>query len=60
MAPQPTTYGSAPAALLWPTVYRAKALMRAGKSLNETAAIIGVRPSDLDWALWRHLGEGLR
>lgn len=52
-------YSTEPVALLWPTVSRAKRLMRQGHSLNEAAAMLGVRPCDLDASLWRHLGVSL-
>ncbi len=54
-------FGVAPEPVGWPKVVEAKRLM-SGKgggrplSLNEAAAILKVRPRDLDLSLWRNLG----
>lgn len=55
-------FGVEPEPLDYRTVAEAKRLMRGvggGRplSLNEAAAILKVRPRDLDLSLWRNLGE---
>lgn len=43
---------------VWPTdVYEAWGMMKSGVSLNDAAWALGVRPSDLNVALDRYLGE---
>lgn len=42
------------------TVDAARKLMRQGCSLRTAAATVGVTPSDLDRAIWKHLGEDRR